>query len=120
MERRKSPRIKGGAKVVYKFMGIVGERRDFVVDIGQGGIRMAIREKAKKGDLMELGVLLDEGGEPFFTLGKVVWQAKEPAFTRSGKGYFETGIQFCEMDIEHKMVIIKYIYDRYKKERPPV
>lgn len=117
LERRKFPRAAGQVRVVYKFMGVVGERREAVVDISQGGLRLLLREKTKKGALLELNIALPKVAEPFFTLGEVVWQSAKPVETNGGEDLYATGIRFHEMGIEHKMLIIKYVYDRMKEKR---
>ena len=77
-------------------------------------------EKAKPGTVIELGMFLPHDATPFFALGRVVWQAAAPKPGKDKKKYFETGIEFMNIDIEHKMHLIQYIYGRIKKgERLP-
>jgi len=114
-ERRRCPRLADGIKVIYKFMGVPGEMQKTVQDVSQGGIRVLFAEKAKPGAVIELGVFLPHNEEPFFVLGRVAWQAAVAKPWKDKKKYYETGIEFMNIDIEHKMRLIKYIYGRIKK-----
>ena len=116
-EKRRFPRLSNGAQVIYKFMGVLGEKKDDVVDFSQGGIRMLLKEKTEPGVLLELGVLLPQSDDPFFALAKVVWQAEKRKVAKDKQLYYETGIEFIKMDMQHKMLMIKYIYKRLKKEQ---
>ncbi len=115
-EKRKFPRVSDGVKVIYKFMGVIGEKEEGAVDIGQGGIRLLLKEKTKPGALLELGMSLPHDPSLFFTLAKVVWQAEKLKLAADKQQYYETGVEFLKMDVEHKMLMIQYIYDRLKKE----
>lgn len=117
-EKRKFPRLTDGVKVVYKFMGVAGERKDKVVDVGQGGIRLLLKEKTKPGTLLELGVSLPQASGIFFALAKVAWQAEKRKLAKDKHLYYETGVEFLKMDMEHKMLMIEYLHNRLKKEKP--
>ena len=114
-ERRRFPRLADGIKVIYKFMGIAGEKKKAVQDVSQGGIRLLFAEKAKPGTVLELGLFLPHETTPFFVLGRVAWQIDKPRAAEDNKKYYETGIEFMNIDIEHKMLLIQYIYGRIKK-----
>ncbi len=116
-EKRKFPRLKNGVKVIYKFMGVMGERKDDVIDISQGGVRLSLKEKAAVGTLLELAVTISEEGNPFFALAKVVWQSEKRKLGANRQLYYETGVEFLKMDMQHKMLMIEYIYSRMKKEK---
>ena len=115
-EKRKFPRVSHGVKVVYKFMGVSGEKEEGAVDIGQGGIRLLLKEKAKPGSLLELGMSLPHDPGLFFTLAKVAWQSEKGKLAPDKEFYYETGVEFVKMDVEHKMLMIQYIHNRLKKE----
>ncbi len=117
-EKRKFHRLKNGVKVIYKFMGVIGEKKDDVVDMGQGGIRLLLKEKTNPGILLELGVSLPQDPSPFFALAKVAWQAEKRKLSSDKQLYYETGVEFLAMDIHHKMLMIEYIHNRLKKEKP--
>jgi c-di-GMP-binding flagellar brake protein YcgR len=116
-ERRKFPRLKHGVRVIYKFMGIIGEKKDEVIDVGQGGIRIFLKDKTEKGTILELAISITSEASPFFALAKVVWQSSKRKFGSDKKLYYETGVEFLKMDMQHKMLMIEYIYSRIKKER---
>jgi c-di-GMP-binding flagellar brake protein YcgR len=116
-EKRRYPRLSDGAQVIYKFMGVFGEKKDDAVDFSQGGLRLLLKERTKPGVLLELGVLLPQSDDPFFALAKVVWQSEKRKLAKDKQLYYETGIEFLKMDMQHKMLMIKYIYKRLKKEQ---
>jgi hypothetical protein len=117
-EKRKFPRLKDGAKVICKFFGVAGETEEEAIDISQGGIRILLKEKANPGILLELGVLLPQEPDPFYALAKVVWQAEKRKLAPDKQLYYETGVEFIKMDMAHKILMIRYIYGRLKKEKP--
>ncbi len=51
-----------------------------------------------------------------FTLAKVAWQAEKGKLAPDKEFYYETGVEFVKMDVEHKMLMIQYIHSRLKKE----
>jgi c-di-GMP-binding flagellar brake protein YcgR len=116
-EKRKFPRLKNGVRVIYKFMGIIGEKKEDVVDISQGGIRLCLKEKANPGTLLELAVAISPDASPFFALAKVVWQSEKRKLGPEKQLYYETGVEFLKMDMQHKMLMIEYIYNRIKKDK---
>ncbi len=117
-EKRKFARLSNGVKVIYKFMGVSGEIQDDVVDISQGGIRLLLKEKTKPGALLELSMSLSQNPDPFFVLAKVSWQAEKRKLARDKQLYYATGVEFLKMDMSHKMLMIEYIHNRLKKEKP--
>ena len=116
-EKRQFPRLKNGVKVIYKFMGVLGEKKDDAVDVSQGGIRLLLKEKVDPGTLLELGMSIPRDPGPFFTLAKVAWQAQKRKLTADKQLYYETGVEFLKMDMQHKMLMIEFIYNRLKKEK---
>ncbi|MCX5708216.1 MAG: PilZ domain-containing protein [Candidatus Omnitrophica bacterium] len=116
-EKRKFPRLKDGVKVIYKFMGVLGEKKDEVLDISQGGIRLCLKEKTRPGTLLELAVVITPDSSPFFALAKVVWQSGKRKLGPKRELYYETGVEFLKMDMQHKMLMIEYIYNRIKKDK---
>jgi c-di-GMP-binding flagellar brake protein YcgR len=116
-ERRKFPRLKDGVKVIYKYMGVLGEKKDSVIDVSQGGIRLLLKEKSEAGTLLELGVSIPQDPGPFFALAKVAWQSEKRVIGPDKQLYYETGVEFLKMDMQHKMLMIEYIYNRIKKDK---
>ena len=114
-ERRKFPRLKHGVKVIYKFMGIIGEKKDEVIDVGQGGIRIPLKDKTAIGTILELAIAISSESSPFFALAKVVWQSSRRKLSPDKKLYYETGVEFLKMNMQHKMLMIEYIYSRIKE-----
>lgn len=117
-EKRKFRRLRNGVKVIYKFMGVIGERKDDVVDISQGGIRLLLKEKTNPGTLLELSLFLPQDPGPFFALAKIAWQAEKRKLASDKQLYYETGVEFLKMDLHCKMLIIEYIHNGLKKEKP--
>jgi c-di-GMP-binding flagellar brake protein YcgR len=116
-EKRRFPRLKDGVRVIYKFMGVLGEKKEDVVDISQGGVRLCLKEKVKPGTLLELAVAITPDSGPFFALAKVVWQSEKRKLGTEKQLYYETGVEFLKMDMQHKMLMIEYIYNRIKKDK---
>jgi c-di-GMP-binding flagellar brake protein YcgR len=116
-EKRKFPRLQDGVKVIYKFMGVMGEKKDDVLDISQGGVRLCLKEKTKPGTLLEMAVTISPDASPFFALAKVVWQSEKRKIGPDKQLYYETGVEFLKMDMQHKMLMIEYIYNRIKKDK---
>ncbi len=116
-EKRRFPRLKAGVNVIYKFMGVVGEKKDEVIDFGQGGVRLCLKEKTSPGTLLELAVAIAPDSGPFFALAKVVWQSEKRKIGPDKQFYYETGVEFLKMDMQHKMLMIEYIYTRLKNDK---
>ncbi len=119
-EKRKFPRLKDGVRVIYKFMGVIGEKKEDVLDISQGGVRLCLKEKTSPGTLLELAVAITPESGPFFALAKVVWQSEKRKMGPDKQLYYETGVEFMKMDMQHKMLMIEYIYNRIKKDKKVV
>ena len=109
IEKRKYARIKDGAKVIYKVMGVKGEYPLHVLDIGAGGLRLPIKEKVKAGALIEFRISLDKDTDSFFGLAKVAWQDLEVKKDEKGNAYYETGIEFLRVGVDNRKRILRYI-----------
>lgn len=115
IEKRKYERVKDGAKVVYKVMGVKGEYLTPALDMGGGGLRLPLQEKIKPGTFLELNISLPDDKEPFFGLVKVAWQGPAVSKSKEGKGYYETGIEFIKVGLENRKRIVRYVNAQTKK-----
>ncbi len=113
-DKRRYRRLRNGVRVIYKVMGEQGESVLPVIDVGGGGIRLLLRDKLRSGELLELGLLMPQDKEPFFILAKVAWQADEPMKTEHDQSMYDTGIEFLKLDIQHRMHLIHYVYEKIK------
>jgi len=113
-DKRRYRRLKNGVRVIYKVMGEQGESVLPVVDVGGGGIRLQLKDKLKKGDFLELGLLMPQDKDPFFILAKVAWQSEKLGKNENGQDMYETGIEFLKLDIQHRMLLIHYVYEKIK------
>ena len=116
MEKRKYQRIKDGARVIHKIMGVKGEQLAHVLDMGAGGFRLPLKEKLAPGTLLELSIYLSHEKEPFFGLAKIAWQNSD--LTKADKGdYYETGIELIRVGLENRKLIIRYINSFLKEDK---
>jgi c-di-GMP-binding flagellar brake protein YcgR len=113
-DKRRYRRLRNGVRVIYKIMGEQGESVLPVIDVGGGGIRLLLRDKLKTGELLELGLIMPQDKEPFFILAKVAWQAELPVKTGQEQDMYDTGIEFLKLDIQHRMHLIHYVYEKIK------
>jgi c-di-GMP-binding flagellar brake protein YcgR len=107
-DKRRYRRLRNGVRVIYKVMGEPGESVLPVIDVGGGGIRLLLRDKLK------LGLLMPQDKEPFFILAKVAWQADVAMKTENEQNMYDTGIEFLKLDIQHRMHLIHYVYEKIK------
>ena len=113
-DKRRYRRLRNGVRVIYKVMGEQGESILPVIDVGGGGIRLLLRDKLRAGELLELGLLMPQDKDPFFILAKVAWQADMPVKTENEQHMYDTGIEFLKLDIQHRMHLIHYVYEKIK------
>ncbi len=108
-EKRKFERIKDGAKVIYKVMGVKGEYPLEAIDMGAGGFRLPLYEKVPPGTLLELHISLSKDNEPFFGLAKVAWQDSRLKKDKKNIPCYETGVEVIKVGIENRKRIVKHI-----------
>ena len=116
MEKRKYQRIKDGARVIHKIMGVKGEQLAHVLDMSAGGFRLPLKEKLAPGTLLELSIYLPHEKEPFFGLAKIAWQNSDLTKTDKG-GYYETGVELIRVGLENRKLIIRYINSLLKEDK---
>lgn len=109
IEKRKFERIKDGAKVIYKVMGVKGEYPLQVIDMGAGGLKLPLYEKVSRGTLLELHISLSGEAEPFFGLAKVIWQDLKLKKDTKGVPCYETGVEFIKVGIANRKRIVRFI-----------
>ncbi|HAH20616.1 MAG TPA: hypothetical protein DCL49_06920 [Candidatus Omnitrophica bacterium] len=108
-EKRTYLRVKDGATVIYKTMGVMGEYPLHVLDISAGGVRLPLKEKIKAGTLIELQISLPEDKEPFFGLAKIAWQHDAAVKDKTNTLFYETGVQFIRVGVNNRKRILRYV-----------
>jgi len=112
-DRRMSKRFGGSAKVTYRLLQeplIEGEA--LVRDVSLRGIRLSLDKKLPLDIPLELKIFIEEDSRPIFVIGEVVW-LKEIDL---GKGKFEVGIKFTDVDTSDRLRLIsRYIYGSVKR-----
>ena len=114
-ERRKYKRAQVKINLVYKVMGIKGEASLWSVDLGGGGLRLRLKESAKSGTMVEMGLSIFPGEPIFFALGRIVWQRRYPDNAREELKYYETGVEFLKMNVEDRAKLIKFVHAKVKE-----
>ncbi len=112
-EKRKHPRVRQNLEIIYRRWENIGDNESEcrvskcveTVDISISGIQILTNEKLKKGELLKLEINLPNEEVPLTTFGVVEW-VKENEFK---KGYFNTGINFVLIDLDHIYLIQKII-----------
>ncbi|PIQ89556.1 MAG: hypothetical protein COV72_02730 [Candidatus Omnitrophica bacterium CG11_big_fil_rev_8_21_14_0_20_42_13] len=67
-----------------------------VINIGGGGLKLAIAKKIKKGVLLAIDIMLRGSEHVLPAKGEVVWVKKRE--NSAQKSYYEIGIQFTKID----------------------
>jgi c-di-GMP-binding flagellar brake protein YcgR len=111
-ERRKYKRVKGKVKITYKVMGETGEEDIFAMDISAGGFCLGLDRILKKDTVLELVVNLPDKDKSFFCLGRVVWQNLKSKKDEGGKRFYETGLQFSDLDLKNRLRLIYYVHGK--------
>ncbi|MCK9594533.1 MAG: PilZ domain-containing protein [Candidatus Omnitrophica bacterium] len=114
-EKRKYKRVMVKINLIYKVMGVRGEASLWTVDLGGGGLRLQLREKAKPGTMVEMGISVPPGDPIFFSLGRIVWQRRCPDNVEEPLRYYETGVEFVKMDVENRAKVIKFVHAKLKE-----
>lgn len=114
-EKRKYKRVQVKINLIYKVMGVKGEASLWTVDLGGGGLRLQLRESAKPGTMVEMGISVPPGDPVFFSLGRVVWQRRYPDDVKEPLRYYETGVEFVKMDVENRAKVIKFVHAKLKE-----
>ena len=114
-ERRKYKRVMVKINLIYKVMGMKGEASLWTVDLGGGGLRLQLKESAKPGTMVEMGISVPPGAPIFFSLGRVAWQRRCPDNLKEPLKYYETGVEFVKMDVENRAKVIKFVHEKLKE-----
>jgi hypothetical protein len=89
-ERRRFPRLERQQGEV-ELSGRAGVRCTGIVDIGLGGIRLALADALEPGARVRLRLRLARDEEPLDVSGQVVWARRKPPF--------QAGIRFIDVDV---------------------
>jgi len=121
IERRKYIRLSAIARVEY---AILGERRlsgkSAMMDMSRDGVRFSVREKLRKGTLLDLKIDTGRGEPPIVARVKEVWCKK-----LKEKSGFDVGALFVKIAPADKDRLLDYAYrfwvDRTRKKyiKPP-
>lgn len=114
-ERRKYKRVKGKIRITCKVMGETGEEEIQSIDISAGGFCLGLNRALKIDSVLELIVHLPDKGKSFFCMGRVVWQGKARKDER-GKRFYETGLQFSDLDLKNRLRLIYYVHGKMNEE----
>lgn len=107
IERRKFIRLPAPIGVSYKPLkkGRAGKSTvTFLRNIGGGGVRFAVREEARVGDLLEMKIEIPNIADPIRAVGEVMW------YTESQDRPSEAGIRFREIDPKDLHRILEYVH----------
>jgi hypothetical protein len=88
-EKRQSPRVQSSLQVGYKSKDQRAPIQAESIEIGEGGIRLSLREERPEGEEAELEIHLPSG--KISALGEVVWSQNK--MTSQGRS-FQTGMKF--------------------------
>jgi c-di-GMP-binding flagellar brake protein YcgR len=112
-EKRKDSRIREEDKVVVELLSEIDPppaKRVFnalTKDISPGGIRLMTNVILPVNSLVRMELVLSKRRKLIQATGKVRW-------TRSvyGEELFEMGVEFTEIDLEDKMVLLEHTYKK--------
>ena len=120
-DRRKYYRIKDNQiKVTYKTAGASSPENEISdLDLSVGGMRLPLKEKVKPETVLMINILLPKKNLPFTGLIKVIWQAPQMSKAKDGRNYYETGIEFIQLDFQKRKRLAKYIIAQVVQNTPP-
>jgi len=103
-EKRGLIRLATKIGFTYKAKGATGrEKKAVSKDISPGGIRALVDKQIKKGDWLEIGMLIPRIKKPIPAIAKVIWTADREA------GKINAGIKFEEIDTGMKNKFLEHL-----------
>ncbi len=112
--KRKYFRLKQEVIVSYKVSGQEPVREIRALDVGAGGVCLPLSERIKSGTVLELSLLLPNDKEPLVIPAKIAWQTRMVK-NKSGRNYYETGVEFLKMDLKDRLQLIHYVHTGIKQ-----
>jgi len=108
-EKRRAPRV-SGTLVEYVFEGKDEPAKEaFIKDICIYGVCIFVSQAIELGANLCLDIFLFGDNAPIKAKGKVIWKK------RGGDlGYFNVGIEFIEINDEHKKILSEHIRVNYR------
>jgi c-di-GMP-binding flagellar brake protein YcgR len=116
-ERRKYKRVVGRLKITYKMVGETQETSVYSIDVSAGGFCIGLNKIVKNDTVLELIIHLPDKEKSFYCLGRVVWQKLKPIKGEDGGYYYETGLQFADLELKNRLRLIYYVHGRMKKPK---
>ncbi|MGE5308682.1 MAG: PilZ domain-containing protein [Deltaproteobacteria bacterium] len=110
-ERRKFKRVDVRLLATYKLTGEADENTIYSLDISAGGARVWLNRIIKKGTLITFKACLNEGKETVSCKGSIAWQNLRPVKADDGKYYYQTGVQFEDLELKDRMRLIYYCHN---------
>jgi c-di-GMP-binding flagellar brake protein YcgR len=103
-ERRGFARLYVGVEAIYRQKVINGtENKVLVQDISVSGVRFISSEHLANNTLLEFSLTIPDIPLPVTALGKVMWQK------RFSESFYDTGIEFTEINPQLRETLSKYI-----------
>lgn len=116
-DRRECVRASGLINVKYKIPKLQIEGQSLAKNVSRKGIRMAIDRKldsaalSKSATMIELEIDLPTHSKPIFATGEVKWSLE---VEKQGEKYFDTGIEFVQIEGNDRDRIGRHVYDHFK------
>ncbi len=113
-ERRKYARLDLALTVSYRVIGQASAqpadpREAVSSDVSLGGLRLMAPTRLENGTMLDLEILLGEGGKPIRAEGEVMWQNK------ISQTSYETGVMIKNMPEKDKSEFMKFVFDQMAK-----
>lgn len=78
-------------------------------DIGGGGVRVVIEERLVISSLVGLELYIERDTKPIVCKGRVVWVVERESVYRKGFIFFDTGIEFVDINESDRETIIDIV-----------
>ncbi len=114
-ERRKYRRVPGKLRITYKLVGETDETSVYSIDVSAGGFCIGLNRMIKNDTVLELTIYLPDKEKSFYCMGRVAWQKPRPIKGDDGAYYYETGLQFADLDLKNRLRLIYYVHGKMKK-----
>jgi c-di-GMP-binding flagellar brake protein YcgR len=115
-EKRKTARLNIPVEITYQIGPKPKEQqsrsKSFTQDISLCGARILVNEPLVLKTPIELEIHLVENTPPIVVHGEVVWQYYSKI---AGQDYYETGIEFTQIDIQDREKIKETMFDAVKE-----
>ncbi|MBI1978053.1 MAG: PilZ domain-containing protein [Candidatus Omnitrophica bacterium] len=109
LDQRAFPRIQARCDIdIHSFGGPIKAQTQ---NVGIGGVCVILNRELEKLSQVGLKLALEGSSSPIECTGRIVWmvKSKEPA---SGKTFFDTGIEFVNLNPQDQECLSTYIKNR--------